>query len=64
MKNKKNNRSYIPGVFALFGMPIGSSIGRNFFSHPWRASIGMFGGLIVGFLLGKLINYSIYKKQS
>ncbi len=63
IKNKRNNKIYTPGIFALFGMPIGYYIDRTFSSYHWRGSIGMCSGLISGFVLGKLVDYVVMKKE-
>jgi len=63
IKNKRNNKIYTPGIFALFGMPIGYYIDKTFSSYHWRGIIGMCSGLIIGFVLGKLVDYIADKKQ-
>lgn len=62
IKNKRSNKIYTPGIFALFGMSIGSNLATTLFSYPWRGIIGMYSGLIIGFLLGKLVDYVATKK--
>ncbi len=62
IKNKRSNKIYTPGIFALFGMSIGYYIDRTFSSYSWRGSIGVCSGLIIGFALGKLVDYVATKK--
>ncbi len=63
IKNKRNNKIYTPGIFALLGMSIGYYIDTTFSSYSWRGSIGMCSGLIIGFALGKLVDYVAMKKE-
>ncbi|WP_346897355.1 hypothetical protein [Clostridium sp. UBA7503] len=62
IKNKRSNKIYTPGIFALFRMSIGSNLATTLFSYPWRGIIGMYSGLFIGFLSGKLVDYLAMKK--
>lgn len=59
----KSSKSPIPGIFTLFGMGIGPNLAETFFTHPWSGGIGMVCGAVIGFLLGKLFNYSSNKNN-
>lgn len=53
----KNNKTYLPGVFALFGMGIGPFILKKLYSYEYIGLIGLICGSLIGFGVGKLFQY-------